>query len=44
MSELEEVKKELAEVKAVLSKLVDGLHPPPREISLLDYLNEWLVI
>lgn len=44
MTELEEVKRELAEVKAVLVKLVDGLHPPPREISLLDYLDEWLMI
>ena len=44
MSELDDVKRELAEVKAVLRELVEGLHPPPREISLIDYLDEWLVI
>lgn len=44
MSELDDVKRELAEVKAVLRELVEGLHPPPREISLMDYLDEWLVI
>ncbi len=44
MSELDDVKRELSEMKAVLLELVEGLHPPPREISLLDYLDEWLVI
>ena len=44
MSELDDVKKELAAVRAVLAELVEGLHPPPREISLLDYLDEWLHI
>lgn len=44
MNEFEEVKQELAAVKEVLAQLVEGLHPPPREISLMDYLDEWLVI
>ncbi len=44
MSELEDVKQELAAVRGVLEDLVKGLHPPPREISLLDYLDEWLHI
>lgn len=44
MSELEEVKSELAAVREVLAQLVEGLHPAPREISLIDYLDEWLVI
>lgn len=44
MTELEEVKNELQAMKNVLAQLVEGLHPRPREISLLDYLDEWLTI
>lgn len=44
MTELEALRQELAEVKSVLSDLVEGLKPKPREISLMDYLDEWLTI
>lgn len=42
MSELDEVKTELQEMKALLSNVLNGLIPKYRQVSTSDYLNEWL--